>query len=794
MDVYQFDQIKDEIITLLQGHRLIPILGSGFSVGSPSKNGQVPSGEIMRDYMINKIEEKNGKSDDLRKKLLSQISTYYNKIVSREEKKVYIRDNFTEVELSTIKQQFLEIDWLYIYTLNIDDGIEKCSKYNNIILSNRSVDFSSLDDDSCVIKLHGDARTYLNYLDDNCSIFDFKQYANSIITNNNLLEKLRDDFTYNNLLFIGCSLDSEFDLATIDKYGNDNAVKKTKKIFCTTTIPDQYKQIELSGYGISHIVIFNNHDDIYESIYKTYQESKLMPQESIDDYQNLPVKTLGISFQENRPYLFHSKSLVNTKMKEIILPNFFIERYIAKEIINNLEYNNIHILYSGRVTGKTYILVSLVQLIKDRKVYFFNSQTSVPKTIIDILLKKENAVFIFDTNSTNKNILFDIIKRQRLIHNNNSNVIITVNKSDKEIISVLNITENKDIFRYEIKSRFDSKEIKRLNQKMAINELPNYDISRTIIDNIVHMERDMGIHGQYSRNKPLMRHKDDMVVLLLLAIREKLYTSDLSLYNIDKECYEQIRRTEPLIQEDYALFFERTMENPSEKKIVLNAKYWLYRHLGEFAHKQENYKIIIDAYIHIISTIIKTKRNVVRPIEFIKFDVINEIFQTNYKGQVSLAKAIYEGLNTLLADNPHYYHQRAKCLLWQSGQSSEYSEQLNDALRYVNIASHNLDIEYRRTNNEKILISLAHVYFTTALILSKLCVINKFNDFNFVCKAIDLIHKALTNSFNLNEIFEKSDKYDMESVIKYAMINIDKFEKNKVSEIYRVYTDIQLLR
>jgi hypothetical protein len=229
MNIYQFDQIKDEIITLLQSRRLIPVLGSGFSSCSSSRNGQVPSGETMKNYMINKIEEKNGKSDDLRKKLFSQISTYYNKTVCREEKRAYIRDNFTDVELSDVKRQFLEIDWLYIYTLNIDDGIEKCSNYNNIILPNRNVDFSSFDDDSCVIKLHGDAKVYLNYLDDNSSIFDFKQYANSITTNNNLLEKLRDDFTYNNLLFIGCSFDGEYDLATIDKY--ENAAKKTKKYF-----------------------------------------------------------------------------------------------------------------------------------------------------------------------------------------------------------------------------------------------------------------------------------------------------------------------------------------------------------------------------------------------------------------------------------------------------------------------------------------------------------------------------------------------------------------------------------
>jgi hypothetical protein len=85
--------------------------------------------------------------------------------------------------------------------------------------------------------------------------------------------------------------------------------------------------------------------------------------------------------------------------------------------------------------------------------------------------------------------LFDILRQQKSIHKNNCNVIITVNKSDKEIISALNIVENRDVFKYEVKSRFNDGEVKELNQKMAINELPKYDIAKTIIDDIVLMEK-----------------------------------------------------------------------------------------------------------------------------------------------------------------------------------------------------------------------------------------------------------------------------------------------------------------
>ena len=791
LKISKFIEIESEIISFLRERRLIPILGAGFTANSPSKNGKVPSGKDMKEYMIKEIESKVDKSDAFKEKPFSTISTYYNTTVPRESKINYIRDNFTAVELSDIKRQFLDINWLYVYTLNIDDAIESCSKYKNIILANKNVDFSVLDNDSCVIKLHGDAKNFLNYFDDNSSIFDFKQYATSITTNITLLEKLRSDFTYNNLMFIGCSLDDEFDLATIDKYENTNATKKTKKIFCTIIEPDRFKEIELLNYGITDVVVFDSYDGIYQAIFKAYQKSSEIPKKTIDDYKNLPVKSLGISYKENLSYLYHSKSLLDNKTKELTLPNFFIERSIVKDIINKLANNTVHVLYAGRVTGKSYILASLVQLIKDRDVYFFGSQISVPKSIVENLLQKKNTVIIFDTNSVNKSILFDLIKECKVIHKNSCNVILAINKSDKEIVSCLNNAKNKDINKYEVESRYNSMEVKKLNKKMAVNELPNYDVKKTIIDNIVAMEREFNIKGKFHKLEPYMRDKDDIVVLLLLATREKLYTSDLSLFNVDKECYEQVKKTGPLIQEDYTLFFEKTPENASEKKIVLNAKHWLYRHLGEFAHNQDNYRKIIDAYIHIVSTIIKTRKNAVKKqIDIIKFDVINEIFQTNYKGQSSLAKAIYEGLSTLLADNPHYFHQRAKCLLWQSEKNKEYLEQLNDALRYVNTAAYNFKIDYNHSKNEKIMISIAHTCFTTALIHSKICTINKFKDIDYVKETIDSLHTALSDNYNLNEIFEKSNKYDMEKVINYAMENINFFDNTKVNEIFRIYNSM----
>lgn len=47
--------LYDEIISHFRGERLIPIIGSGFTRESVSKNGKVPSGHDMKNYMSNKL-------------------------------------------------------------------------------------------------------------------------------------------------------------------------------------------------------------------------------------------------------------------------------------------------------------------------------------------------------------------------------------------------------------------------------------------------------------------------------------------------------------------------------------------------------------------------------------------------------------------------------------------------------------------------------------------------------------------------------------------------------------------
>ena len=70
---------------------------------------------------------------------------------SKEEQRKYLRDNFTKVELNEEKKKFLEIKWPYVYTLNIDDAIERNSGYENVVYPYRKIYDDIFDQEKCTI-------------------------------------------------------------------------------------------------------------------------------------------------------------------------------------------------------------------------------------------------------------------------------------------------------------------------------------------------------------------------------------------------------------------------------------------------------------------------------------------------------------------------------------------------------------------------------------------------------------------------------------------------------------------
>ena len=165
---YGFDNFIVFFQDCFRNHSLQIILGSGFSSGEKAENGYVPNGSEYKNMMLSVLKKNTDIPTDFHSKLeqyqFKDVAEYYedDQYVSINDRKRYYNDNFTNVKLSAEKRKILKIDWLYVYTLNIDDAIEKNSDYE-VVYANRPVDETIYDRKKCVIKLHGDVHDIITY-------------------------------------------------------------------------------------------------------------------------------------------------------------------------------------------------------------------------------------------------------------------------------------------------------------------------------------------------------------------------------------------------------------------------------------------------------------------------------------------------------------------------------------------------------------------------------------------------------------------------------------------------------
>ena len=214
------------------------------------------------------------------------------------------------------------------------------------------------------------------------------------------------------------------------------------------------------------------------------------------------------------------------------------------------------------------------------------------------------------------------------------------------------------------------------------------------------------------------------------------------------EIYELLHKLSPIIDEDYTSLIERDTFNSSSYKVYANSRYWLLSKLGFYASEPDMHKLIINAYHTIIECLISNHGINYRNLEdYIKYDVINEIFFRPEHGNLLLIKKLYDSLDDLLASEPQFYHQKAKCYLWHCDYSSDKNKEISDALRFAKLAKHNLSLR-SNTNNNKVIISLAHMEFTIALIYAKINSLEEFTNVKTFKESIPILLNSLTNPLN----------------------------------------------
>lgn len=797
MKISKPNDVFDELLICLRRKTLIPIFGAGLSCGAPTKSGKVPSGSEYRNYMISELKKEQlseKEKDQLDSSSFSQVSDFYEDLIDESKRCSYLNQNFSGVALDETRKKALEVQWPYIYTLNIDDAIEKNSSYQYVILPNREFKENIFDDSKCVIKLHGDVSDILSYKDSK-KVFSSKEYAISILDNKTMLNKLRTDYHFSNIVFIGCSLDDENDLKTLDNVIRDKTDSYSNIYYFTTSQPNRLKESKLKSYGVTNIVVFDSHDNIYEFLSFLGAEAEKINDSELNNYRNIPVLKLQRNAKDNSEYFYYGKLLYNKKKRCLVHPFYFIERDVSHEILKNLNNSKINLVFGNRISGKTYLLTDLYSKIKDREVFYFDGRNKLNANSFCEILKMKDTIILLDVGVLERDQFETILVNANKINKNHTSFVICLNNNDSDAHGILKWKANENpailenICSYKLENKFLAQETKKINQLLPYINLPPFYKDKTIMDNLLAAETDTKVSGQFSSKCRLnISSCKELAFLIVLATKEKIYSSDLTKFDFENILGLCLNKYEPFIEYVESDSFETNISNLSSIKIVINSKFWLYRSLGIFALNRSNDNLIVDAYRYIIRKLIENsgntnlhKRKACR--EYILFDVINRIFLNEAKGQLSLIARIYEGLHSLLAEDYHYLHQFSKCRLKQGYQRSDNNsakEQiLEDGLALARISASMIDREQKESRNERLLISLAHVQYTIASFQSELCRIHGYKDEFEVKDTIESIIAALCSEYNKEDYLRDKKNRRPMGIIRFTHALIE--DDNKTS-------------
>lgn len=780
MEIRKIEVVYEELVMHLKKQALIPILGSGFSCGSVAKSGNVPTGSDYKSHMVREIIRNKKLNEEemrsLRELSFSQTCELYedNEYVNEITRRKYLLDNFTNVRLNSDSKSILSINWPYIYTLNIDDGIESNSNYNCVIFPNREVNSEIFNEKKCVIKLHGDINEILKFKD-GYKVFTSKEYLSSLIENNILLKKLQHDYTYQNIIFIGCSLDDEIDIKALTLFTENLSKNKycSRIYYCTIKEPDFISKAKLKAFGITDVILFKNYTQMYQKLQSAGIAAIKISNDELENFHNFKIRQLNQKDSLNAKIFYNGEFPIDWDKKTINMPYFFIERSLQEELKRNLKNNTTHLVFGNRVSGKTFILLGLIKQIKDREVFYFSNAFKINNKAFNILINKKNALIIFDSNVLTKDQVATILLNAKKIRNNATNIVIALQHNDNEVIGIIKWKldvgdiQEEDFVKYDINNKFSLEETDKINKLLPYSDFPVFNDSQTIIDNLSNAEQIMNRKdGRFFNNHIEIENKRDLVFYIIIAIKNKLYSSDIIKFGLDVICAKMLER--------HNQFIERIETNWVEKdgdyaplKYVLNAKYWLFRELGKYADNKDNYKNILEAYKYIISKQIESTGKVELEIrknckDYIMFDTINQIFYSQKNGQLLLCEKIYEALHEYLAGNYQFLHQFAKCCLRLSYEMREKIKKihyLEKGLGKAQVAATMIEAEYNRSNNENLQITLVHVYYTLATISSELCYITDYSNMGAVENAVNYSMKAIYSPYNTDQYLNDRKKY-----------------------------------
>ena len=709
---------------LWEKRSLIPVIGAGFSCGTPTDNsGHIQSVAELRKVLMQFIEQYSQYDEeeivDINKLHLSELASSFWDVFGRvPEEKIedfyqYISSNFQDVSFFREYQKaFLSIQWPCMFTLNYDTLIEDFSNnYYPVIPFDRINKYHARDKIK-LYKIHGDAKRYLSTGDPKYFILSRDQYIQSMMSDQNkdMLDELLTAFSSKSILFFGCGLSEELDLLYSAQFA---LAEKTKNIDSkyqsiiyinfeteeSIVKPLSQRKIDqLSRYGVT--VIFRipseeNSAAFFNQLLEATSQNPLNEiEEFLERFSSVQFTTLAPNDNESRYFLFQENMVwKNFKNHVVTIPSFNIKRDVHSEMTDYFSTDDPLSFISGNFySGKIFSLLEAAKLHADKKVYVFPSGTKLSEAHLTALLEKDNALSCFDTKSLTTAQVKIIAKDSTLqkMKSKKSRAIIAIDKSDAPMYKYIFESRNldKEFRQFPVSGVFSNVELDAFNNVIGGISLPPMERKQTILDYIVQnenkllgssptIEHFLEPHNNLLTQNTLRR----IQALIMLATEVRISAKRAIQFKIDAAINEIIKLcgvegNTAVIERDYSSY----NGDSSGFEYVCNSKYWVIRALSSYAREQkDSIETIAKAYL----AIIEIYRSLYRDDDvlfyqscepYYYFDHIQLLFNRRwFPNSTRLMNAIYDKLLLQLSNSYQFLHQKAKgkLVIAQSQQKSQ---------------------------------------------------------------------------------------------------------------------------
>lgn len=751
MEIIRHD--APETIDLLSDYfkrgTLVPVFGAGFTVGETAQSGtKVPSGTQLSNIMLAQLKQHGiGLSENDHKKLTTYkfsdlCEVYFDQnILPQELTKATIREHFYNVSLASEKASLInDIDWKYIYTLNIDNAIERHSEYSPIYpydsnLSNSSRDFRP------IYKLHGDVFYEVTHASERL-VFQKASYLESISTNKRMLEILEEDLLYKNILFIGCSLADEDDIAFLVSGQKLPKDSKTRRMIFRSEAPGSLESSVLRRHGVNTVIIIDEgrYDQIYATIQKAYSQSAEGDAE-LEKYI-FHVKALDNDAQSNQDFLI--KGVTETTEKSLkgvaVLPYYYGTRSKEKQIIANIESNGTSVLLGPRVSGRTLTLRFIANQFKDRKVFFIDSGTELETHFVNRLLGLTNSLIIFDSKTIDGELAKIIRNNDAKLKERKTAVLLTLDAGEGYIVDALSPSKLSHVPIIEISRVLDQAETKQANNGLKAVRCPTFKGGKKLLDNLFFVYETL---GQNSVIKRIPKEKELLQLLYLMSVKRKVDGDWGKFISTNLQKLDQLVFTcSPYLEFEK---IDRTeIANHSGYKVICNSEAWLLAVISEL-YRSRGEAWCIDAIYNLVRDLPDDEKRL--SIDLSLFDNLNFAFGGESGGAGDLILKFYERLEVLRGTEPEFFVQKAKAY-YSMYRALDVVDELSKRLKELAIAE-TWAISENNTAAER------NIRHTSALISLRRAAECKFENLDFTIDAIRRTWTAISSEHSNSDYVAK---------------------------------------